>query len=238
LLVVTMVGGCSGKLDQDVEAYKQGASAGLGAGGSGSGTGAGTGGASGKGGSGSAGGAGSASGSPAVMQPKPMGSADGGGWNDSGVKPATPPTPPRAPSDGGAVAEAGGPSPAPAPDAKPAATPPPSASACPNGLDALTILAQKCGTCHGERTPTKGLDLATAGVTGRLVGVKSTCSGRPFLDPMAANSAASYFIEKLDGAVAGCGGQMPFGAAPLTPGERACLEEWADRAIARGQVGR
>ena len=136
------------------------------------------------------------------------------------------------------MAEAGGPSTPAAPDAKPAATTPPSASACPNGLDALTIMAQRCGTCHGERTPTKGLDLVTAGVVGRLVGVKSTCSGRPFLDPNAAGSSASYFIEKLDGPVAGCGGQMPFGAAALTPDERACLEEWADRAIARGQVGR
>jgi hypothetical protein len=233
LVLFTMVGGCSGKLDQDVEAYKQGASV-LGAGGSG-------GGGSGKGGSGGSGsttgGAGSASGSPVAMQPKPMGSADGGGWNDSGVKPATPPTPPRAPSDGGAVAEAGGGSTPAAPDAMPA-MPPPSASACPNGLDALTIMAQKCGTCHGERTPTKGLDLVTPGVTARLVGVRSGCNARPFLDPMGSGSASSYFIEKLDGDVAGCGVKMPFGAAPLTRDERACLEEWADKAIARGQVGR
>lgn len=234
LVLFTMVGGCSGKLDQDVEAYKQGASV-LGAGGSGGG-GSGTGGS---GGSGSTtGGAGSASGSPAVMQPKPMGSADGGGWNDSGVKPATPPTPPRAPSDGGAVAEAGGPSTSATPDARPPEAPPASASACPNGLDALTIMVQKCGTCHGERTPTKGLDLVTPGVTARLVGIRSGCNARPFLDPMGSGSASSYFIEKLDGDVAGCGVKMPFGAAPLTPDERACIEEWADRAIARGQVGR
>jgi hypothetical protein len=115
---------------------------------------------------------------------------------------------------------------------------PPSASACPNGLDALTIMVQKCGTCHGERTPTKGLDLVTPGVTNRLVGVRSGCNARPFLDPNASSSSGSYFIDKLDGDVAGCGVKMPFGAAPLTADERACLEEWADRAIARGQVGR
>jgi hypothetical protein len=99
-------------------------------------------------------------------------------------------------------------------------------------------MVQKCGTCHGERTPTKGLDLVTPGVTARLVGIRSGCNARPFLDPMGSGSASSYFIEKLDGPVTGCGGQMPFGAAPLTPDERSCLEEWADSAIARGQVGR
>lgn len=136
------------------------------------------------------------------------------------------------------MAEAGGAAPAPAPDARPASPSTPSASACPNGLDALTIMVQKCGACHGERTPTKGLDLTTPGVANRLVGVRSGCSARPFLDPAAASSASSYFIEKLDGAVAGCGGQMPFGAPALNRDERNCLAEWADRAIARGQVGR
>ena len=82
------------------------------------------------------------------------------------------------------MAEAGGPSTSATPDARPAEAPPASASACPNGLDALTIMVQKCGTCHGERTPTKGLDLVTPGVTARLVGVRSGCNARPFLDPM------------------------------------------------------
>jgi hypothetical protein len=133
------------------------------------------------------------------------------------------------------VAEAGG---GYAPDARPGAPATPPASACPAGLDALSILVQRCGSCHGARTPTKGLDVASAGVVARLVGVKSACNGRPFLDPAAPSSASSYFIQKLDGAVAGCGVQMPFGAPALNRDERACLEEWADSAIARGQVGR
>ena len=246
LLVVTMVGGCSGKLDQDIEAYEQGASIKPGGGGSGGSGGSaaapaatgGKGGAAGGAAGSAAGGAGSSAGSPMMAPARPMGSADGGGWTDSGTKPSTPVGSGAKPADGGAVAEAGG-GPAPsAPDAQPGGSAPVQASACPNGVDALTILVQKCGSCHGARTPTKGLDLASAGVVGRLVGVKSACNGRPFLDPLAPSSGSSYFIEKLDGAVAGCGVQMPFGAPALNRDERACLQEWADRAIARGQVGR
>jgi hypothetical protein len=112
----------------------------------------------------------------------------------------------------------------------PPATPP--AAGCAPGLDALTIMAQRCGSCHGERAPTKGLDLISAGVGKRLVNVRSTCMSLPFL-PGTGDAATSYFIEKLDGPVAGCGGQMPFSAAPLTPEERSCLIDWSDKAIAR-----
>ena len=140
--------------------------------------------------------------------------------------PAT--TPPAAAPPASSPPQAGGApaAPAPAPEARP-----PAAQPC-AGLDALAILAQRCGACHGERTPTKGLDLISPGVGKRLVGVQSSCMGRPFL---ASNEAAgeSLFVIKMDGPVAGCGGQMPFGAAPLSPEERACLVDWSEKAIAR-----
>jgi hypothetical protein len=114
-------------------------------------------------------------------------------------------------------------------------TAPPVTSTCPPGKDALAVIAARCGSCHGQTSPTKGLDVVTPGLAARLVGVKSACGGRPFLET---TGTAGYFLDKLDGPVAGCGGQMPFGAPPLTPDERGCIEDWARLAIARGVSGR
>jgi hypothetical protein len=112
----------------------------------------------------------------------------------------------------------------------PATTPP--VAGCAPGLDGLTILVQRCGTCHGERTPTKGLDLVSPGVGKRLVNVRSGCMNLPHL-PSTGSAEDSYFIKKLDGPVAGCGERMPFSAAPLTPEERSCLVDWSEKAMAR-----
>lgn len=147
-----------------------------------------------------------------------------------------PPSPPPA-----AMGTPAGPSPSPgaAPAAAPAGgqAPPASAAADPcAGLDALAILGQRCGTCHGERSPTKGLDLVSAGVGKRLVDVRSGCMGRPYLAG-SEKAEQSLFVAKMDGAVTGCGGQMPFGATPLSPAERACLVDWSEKAIAR-ETGR
>jgi hypothetical protein len=125
-----------------------------------------------------------------------------------------------------------------APPAADAGAPAPVASVCPPGVEALGLIAKRCGGCHGDRMPSKGLDLVTPGVAARLVGVKSACEGKPLLAPLAAGATGGeptgHFLDKLIGPVAGCGAQMPYGAAALTPGEFDCLVEWSARAVARG----
>jgi hypothetical protein len=115
-------------------------------------------------------------------------------------------------------------------------TPPATTSACPDGVDALSLLATKCGDCHGEKDRAKGLDLASPGLAARTVGVKSTCNGKLLLDPMAA-TPAGQLLDKLRGPVPGCGAQMPYAQPPLSEQERACVLEWADKAIARTRSG-
>jgi hypothetical protein len=118
----------------------------------------------------------------------------------------------------------------------PAMTPPP-ASACPQGVDALGLLAEKCGQCHGDKDKAKGLDLVTPGLAVRVVGVKSTCNDKLLLDG-SGPTAAGHLLDKLRGPVAGCGAQMPYGMPALTTQERDCITEWADQAIARTKEGK
>jgi hypothetical protein len=129
-----------------------------------------------------------------------------------------------APTEVGVVADAG---PAPAP-----------ASACPAGVEPLQLIIDKCGNCHGTRSPAKAFDVVSPGLADRLLTIKSTCQNRPQLD-VATNPAApgGHFIDKLRGPVAGCGAQMPYGTPPLTGPELDCLIEWSGRAIARAQKG-
>jgi hypothetical protein len=135
-----------------------------------------------------------------------------------------------------------GPSPSPPPPPPPMAKrdggggdSPQAPAGCAPGLDALSILAAKCGTCHGEVSPTKGLDLVTPGVAKRLVGIQSTCYSRAFLD-LKAGPVSGYFLDKLEGPVENCGEIMPFAAPPLSADEKSCLVEWAGRAVARVPV--
>jgi hypothetical protein len=107
---------------------------------------------------------------------------------------------------------------------------PPATSAC-EGMDALGILAARCGSCHGAKAA-KGLDLVSTGVAARLVNVKSTCMGQPLLDGKAPGTTG-HFIDKLRGPVQGCGAQMPYAAPALSQGELDCVIEWSERAIAR-----
>jgi hypothetical protein len=129
--------------------------------------------------------------------------------------------------------------PASAPDAAaPAADTAVAASVCPPGTDALMLIAKRCGNCHGERAPAKNLDLVTPGLATRLAGVKSSCMNRPLLDlDGLPDKPSGHFLDKLAGAVAGCGAQMPYGTAPIVGAERDCLLEWSARAISRAQKG-
>jgi len=127
--------------------------------------------------------------------------------------------------------------PPPATTPPPAMNPPAQASACPQGVDALGLLAARCGECHGEKDRAKGLDLVTPGLPARVVGVKSTCGDKLLLDG-SGPTAAGQLLDKLRGPVAGCGAQMPYGTPPLSMQERACIAEWADQAIARTKEGK
>jgi hypothetical protein len=146
---------------------------------------------------------------PPPPPPPPPPKMDAGGRSD-----APPPPPPK--MDGGSNTDA-----------------PPVATVCEPGTDALTIMVLKCGNCHNDSVPTKGLDLVTPGVAKRLVGVRSTCDNQLFLE-LPPGPARGYFVDKLNGPVENCGEIMPFAAPPLTREERACLDEWMDQAVARG----
>ena len=123
-----------------------------------------------------------------------------------------------------------------APQAEPKSEPPPPVATGCDNLEALDILIDKCGKCHGQQSPTKGLDLVSPGVLTRLVDVRSTCQGRMLLEE-GPTGAGGFFLDKLDGPVMGCGVQMPFGVPPLTETERACLDSWAEQAVQRVKMG-
>jgi hypothetical protein len=43
---------------------------------------------------------------------------------------------------------------------------------------------------------------------------------------VATPTVGGHFFDKLNGAVGGCGNQMPFGAPPLSAVEIKCLADW------------
>jgi mono/diheme cytochrome c family protein len=109
----------------------------------------------------------------------------------------------------------------------------PSAPTCPPGFDVLTeVFNKKCALCHGASAPAKNLDLVTAGLAARLLDKPSTCGTKPLLSGTVSEDAVSgLLMEKLAGAVDGCGVQMPAGAPALSAIEIACVNDWAVAAI-------
>ncbi|MEA2696374.1 MAG: hypothetical protein QOI66_645 [Myxococcales bacterium] len=108
-----------------------------------------------------------------------------------------------------------------------------SASGCPAGVNVLTdIFAAKCGGCHGAASPTKNLDLVSAGLGARMVNKTSTCKSQPLIaGTLTGTQPSGLLFQKLAGAVTGCGVQMPAGATPLSSAEIACVNDWAVAAI-------
>lgn len=222
-LALLFVAGCAGQLDLAPEAYTSSASQ-----------------TSNGGGASDAGGVtpssvGIGSGAPAPW-PTTDSDAAAGPVADAGPAKPTPadawPASDAASASNGGGGAGGGPVTQPAPDA----SAPVVASVCPPGVEALSLIAKRCGACHSDRMPAKGLDLVTAGVGARLVGVKSSCQNKPLLDAPVAGvtEPTGHFLDKLIGPVAGCGAQMPYGTPALTPGEFDCLVEWSAKAVARG----
>ncbi|HMJ14393.1 MAG TPA: hypothetical protein VK524_23415, partial [Polyangiaceae bacterium] len=117
-------------------------------------------------------------------------------------------------------------------------------TACPGALDnpdrfteggtstncatvALTTFQSSCSgsVCHSSADASTGLDLITAGVGDRLVGVPSSqaCGERPLIDP--ANPEESLLLLKLEDTPP-CGSRMPLGGDPLTAEQKACIRTW------------
>lgn len=120
--------------------------------------------------------------------------------------------------DGGAASSA-------TPDAAPVA----SGTACPSGFNVPDLFVKRCGGCHSAAAPAKGLDMVSANLAARVVNVKSTCNNKLLLGTT--SPAAGHLLDKLAGAVTGCGAQMPAGSAAFTATEMACVKEWAIQAI-------
>jgi hypothetical protein len=117
------------------------------------------------------------------------------------------------------------------------AAPPLATGACAGGIEALPLLVQRCGGCHGARMPARGLDLVSPGLALRTVGVASACAGRPLL-AAGPGAPTGHLLDKLDGPVPGCGARMPYGVEPFTDDEKACVLEWARRVTAETAYGR
>lgn len=94
--------------------------------------------------------------------------------------------------------------------------------------------------CHDSTTKEAGLDLTPgAGITARLVGVKSTGSGdsqcggntEAYLNANT-NPATGLLIDKMTLRNPPCGNLMPFGNANLLPAATlSCLEQWAEAVV-------
>ena len=92
--------------------------------------------------------------------------------------------------------------------------------------DVVTRIFQpQCGNtgCHGALAPQEGLDLVSAGVAARVVGVNGTeCSG-VLANP--ASPETSLLYTKLSSHPP-CGAQMPLAANPLSSADVACVLAW------------
>ena len=107
--------------------------------------------------------------------------------------------------------------------ARQAALPGDAGSSC--GDVVANIFVPKCGSaiCHGGSAPQQGLDLVSAGVAARVVGVTAKGCAVTLADPD--DPEASLLYTKL-APNPPCGSQMPLAALPLGDAEAACVLEW------------
>jgi hypothetical protein len=94
-----------------------------------------------------------------------------------------------------------------------------------------TIFMNQCVSCHNSVSPTAGLDLQSANIPVRLVGVAtgagSACPGGTLLVANV-NPASGVFIDKITNDPPTCGGSvMPFGQK-MNATDIACLTTWAN----------
>jgi hypothetical protein len=87
------------------------------------------------------------------------------------------------------------------------------------------IFVPSCGgtVCHGATAPQQGLDLVSAGVASRVVGVSGTgCTGTLAVP---ADPASSLLYTKLAPSPS-CGAQMPLARTALSSADAACILAW------------
>lgn len=99
-----------------------------------------------------------------------------------------------------------------------------------SNCDVPVVLAEKCGgrVCHGNEEPAAGLDLVSAGVEERIVGVRGSldCDEAVLIEPGYPDN--SLLIEKVSAEMPSCGRPMPPPGAPaLTSFEVECLRQFA-----------
>jgi hypothetical protein len=89
----------------------------------------------------------------------------------------------------------------------------------------LEVFQQTCtfAACHDADAPEAGLDLQSAGVEARLVGVASTCDGSTIVE--AGSPEQSLLFSKIFGNP-GCGDRMPLAGSQLPDTDLACFSDW------------
>jgi hypothetical protein len=87
------------------------------------------------------------------------------------------------------------------------------------------VFAPSCGDtgCHGAVAPQQGLDLVSADLASRVVGVSGKACVAVLADP--ANPEGSLLYSKLLPAP-GCGAQMPLARPPISAEDAACVLAW------------
>jgi hypothetical protein len=90
-----------------------------------------------------------------------------------------------------------------------------------------TVFLPNCATiaCHAGNEPAGSLDLASAGVEARLVGLPATeCGAQTLVVP--GNPDSSYLVQKIADAKPACGTRMPSSVAALSEGDLQCVRSW------------
>jgi hypothetical protein len=105
--------------------------------------------------------------------------------------------------------------------------------------NAMTVLASNCFDCHGSSPIYANLDLMSAGVETRLVGVAasvgapmSMCAGKGNLLNHGTLPATGILIDKINNRQT-CGGLMPYLAGmTIAAADIDCLQQWANGLVA------
>ena len=90
--------------------------------------------------------------------------------------------------------------------------------------DAPALVATRCASCHNAAAPAAGLDLASAGLPGRLEGVTASANCADHVPFDSTDPEQSLLYLKVTDAPP-CGARMPMGGM-LTEDEQLCILDW------------
>jgi hypothetical protein len=116
--------------------------------------------------------------------------------------------------------------------ADPTGAPPPTAttsSGCGDPTTSIFPASCAASACHGSSSPQAGLDLASPGLPGRLVG-KMASGGPGFLIDPSGDPDKSILYSKLT-ATPPYGLQMPMVGPKLDDTEMACMRAWISSSV-------